>query len=214
MSTSRVSESRVLDASVDRVWDLVRPVTFAFWSAVQKVDVEGGPVDAVGSVRVVYFKDGSVQKFRILELSDLEHYVTYEVFESSVPTLVLAAFHTIRLRKVTHDNTTFVDFSSEFASGPNTAAVIEDSKYKKIEALASCHYLAPLACPREDPGGLGDHWNTYSETGLPQAVTFKYITGNSSSIENIEDSRLQHNCFRLPDLNVHPYQFLPLRFES
>ncbi|KAJ3388148.1 hypothetical protein HDU84_000228 [Entophlyctis sp. JEL0112] len=157
MSTSRVSESRVLGATIDRVWSLVRPVrihasslsphsyvstllpsqvTFAFWSAVQKVEVEGGPVDAVGSVRVVYFKDGSVQKFRILELSDLEHYVTYEVFESDVPTLVLAAFHTIRLRKVTHDNSTFVDFSSEFASGPNTVAVIEDSKYKKIEALA------------------------------------------------------------------------------
>ncbi|KAJ3081444.1 hypothetical protein HDU79_000466 [Rhizoclosmatium sp. JEL0117] len=135
MSASRVSESRVLAAPIETVWQQVRSVTFPFWKAVQKVEVEGS-VDAVGSIRVVYFKDGSVQKFKILELSDLENYVTYEVIESSVPTLVLAAYHTIRLRKVTHDNTTYVDFASEFSAGANTPAVVEDAKYKKIEALA------------------------------------------------------------------------------
>ncbi|TPX74404.1 hypothetical protein CcCBS67573_g04313 [Chytriomyces confervae] len=134
MSSSRSNESRVISANIDHVWSKVRSVTFDFWPAVQKVDVEGS-VDAVGSIRTIYFKDGSVQKYQIRELSDLEHFVTYEVIESSVPTLVLAAYHTIRLRKVTHDNTTFVDFSSEFASGENTATVVEDSKYKKIEAL-------------------------------------------------------------------------------
>ncbi|KAI8616073.1 hypothetical protein BC830DRAFT_1228559 [Chytriomyces sp. MP71] len=134
MSSSRSNESRVIQANIDAVWDKVKSVTFSFWSAVQKVDIEGN-VDAVGSIRVVYFKDGSVQKYQIREISDLEHFVTYEVIESSVPTLVLAAYHTIRLRKVTHDNSTFVDFSSEFASGENTSTVVEDSKYKKIEAL-------------------------------------------------------------------------------
>ncbi|KAJ3027961.1 UNVERIFIED_CONTAM: hypothetical protein HDU68_002764 [Siphonaria sp. JEL0065] len=134
MSVSRVSESRVFAAPIEQVWQQIRTVQFGFWKAVQKVEVEGN-VDAVGSIRVVYFKDGSVQKFKILELSDLEHFVTYEVIESSVDTLVLAAYHTIRLRKVTHDNSTFVDFTSEFAAGGNTATVVEDSKYKKIEAL-------------------------------------------------------------------------------
>ncbi|KAJ3132546.1 hypothetical protein HK100_005242 [Physocladia obscura] len=134
MSVSRVSESRVLGAPIETVWNLVRSVTFGFWKAVRQVEIEG-TADAVGSVRIVHFKDGSVQKFKILELSDLEHFVTYEIIESSVPTLVLAAHHKIRLQKVTYNNTTFVDFSSEFSAGENTAAVIADSKYKKIEAL-------------------------------------------------------------------------------
>jgi hypothetical protein len=120
------------------------------------VEVDGS-VDAVGSLRIVHFKDGSVQKFRVLELSglrfivfilvkvlkiglftDSDHFVTYEVIESSTPTLVLAAVHSIRLRRVTHNNATFVDITSEFSSGSSTALVIEDSKYKKIELLQVC----------------------------------------------------------------------------
>ncbi|KAJ3086593.1 hypothetical protein HDU96_004864, partial [Phlyctochytrium bullatum] len=109
-------------------------VTFPFWSAVATVDVEGA-VDSVGSIRKVTFKDGAIQKFRVLELSDLEHSVTYEVIESNPPAHVLAAYHTLRLKPVTHTNGTFVEFVSEFASGENTLNVIEDSKYKKREAL-------------------------------------------------------------------------------
>ncbi|KAI8853587.1 hypothetical protein BC829DRAFT_439972 [Chytridium lagenaria] len=134
MSVSRISESRVYDAPLDAVWKHVRPVTFPFWNAVKNVEVEGYP-DAVGSIRKVTFKDGAVQKYRVLELSDLEHSVTYEVIESNPPAQVLAAYHTLKLKSVTHTNGTFVEFVSDFASGENTPNVIEDSKYKKREAL-------------------------------------------------------------------------------
>ncbi|KAJ3211119.1 hypothetical protein HDU67_004776 [Dinochytrium kinnereticum] len=126
MSTSRCSESRVFDAPLDTVWKHVRPVTFPFSSAVKSVEVEGA-IDAVGSIRKVTFKDGTAK--------DLDHSVTYEVIESNPPTQVLAAYHTFRLKTVTHTNSTFVEFFSEFASGENTLNVVEDSKYKKKEAL-------------------------------------------------------------------------------
>jgi hypothetical protein len=36
---------------------------------------------------------------------------------------------------VTHDNGTFVEFTSEFSSGEMTPSVVADSKYKKKEAF-------------------------------------------------------------------------------
>ncbi|KAJ3095403.1 hypothetical protein HDU97_006985 [Phlyctochytrium planicorne] len=134
MSVSRVTESRVFDAPLEKVWKLLRPVTFSFWHAVQSSEVEGG-VDSVGSIRKVTFKDGAVQKFRILELSDLDFSVTYEVIESNPPALTLAAYHTLRVRPVTHTNGAFVEFVSEFAAGDKTLAVLEDAKYKRREVL-------------------------------------------------------------------------------
>ncbi|KAJ1553392.1 hypothetical protein HK096_008024, partial [Nowakowskiella sp. JEL0078] len=137
MSVSRIEESRVFGKPAETVWETLKPITFNFWSAVAKVEIEGDPVtffiplniymNAVGSVRKVTFKDGTVQKYRVLELSDLERFVTYEVFESSPPTSYLSAFHTIRVKKVTHDNSSFVEWSSEFSSGNDTVSVVEDS---------------------------------------------------------------------------------------
>ncbi|KAJ3128329.1 hypothetical protein HK098_004738 [Nowakowskiella sp. JEL0407] len=134
MSVSRVDESRVFNKSVESVWETIKPLNFKFWSAVSKVEVEGDP-NAVGSVRKVTFKDGAVQKYRVLELSDLERFITYEVFESSPPTAYLSAFHTIRVKKVTHDNSSYVEWSSEFSSGTDTVSVVEDSRFKKREAF-------------------------------------------------------------------------------
>ncbi|KAI9199508.1 uncharacterized protein BJ171DRAFT_518578 [Polychytrium aggregatum] len=135
MSVTRVSESRVFSTPVQSVWARVRPTTFDWWSNVVKAEVEGH-ADQVGSVRKVTFKDGTVQKLKILELSDLDNFVTYEVIESNPPIDVLAAIHTIRLRKVTFDNSTFVEWTSDFSSGSNTSAVVEDSRFKKREAFA------------------------------------------------------------------------------
>ncbi|KAJ3079872.1 hypothetical protein HK102_003462 [Quaeritorhiza haematococci] len=134
MSVTRVQESRVFNKSLESVWKHVRPLVFDFWKAVVKTEVEG-QVDQVGSLRKVTFKDGTIQKFRVLEISDLEHFITYEVIESNPPAEVLAAIHTLRLKKVTHDNSTFVEWVTDFSSGANTANVVEDSRFKKREAF-------------------------------------------------------------------------------
>ncbi|KAI9324643.1 hypothetical protein DFJ73DRAFT_233443 [Zopfochytrium polystomum] len=142
MSSSRVRESRVLPKNIDAVWKLLRTGTlnvgrqaqFTFWHAVKSVEVEGTP-DAVGSVRTITYKDGTVEHHRILELSDLNTSLSYEIFASNPPAKVMGAVHTITLRPVTHDGTTLVELSAEYAAGDWTAQVVEDAKYKKKEML-------------------------------------------------------------------------------
>lgn len=49
---------------------------------------------------------------------------------------VMSAVHTIRLRRVTASNQTFVEWESTF-SNDATQQVIQDSKFKKLEWLAA-----------------------------------------------------------------------------
>ncbi|KND00278.1 uncharacterized protein SPPG_04607 [Spizellomyces punctatus DAOM BR117] len=136
-SATRVQESRVFPHPINVVWNHVRPADFKFWtSAVKETQVEGGLPGEVGSQRKVTFKDGTVQRYQIVELSDLAYFITYEMIESNPPIKSSAALHTIKLRKITHDNSTLVEWESDYSSSGNeTASVVEDSRLKKKEAL-------------------------------------------------------------------------------
>jgi hypothetical protein len=87
---------------------------------------------AVGGVRRVTYKDGTVQRVKLVELSgesfmmhaslyvlplphvslfaciDAEYSVTYDVIESVPPVRYLSAIHTIKLRRITATKHTFV----------------------------------------------------------------------------------------------------------
>ncbi|KAJ3037845.1 hypothetical protein HDV00_001260 [Rhizophlyctis rosea] len=139
MSSTRVWESRVFPAPADIVWQLIRPADFKFWTAIKDASVENGNAGEVGSFRKITFKDGTVQKYQIVELSDLHKSVTYEIIESDPPVPILAAVHTIRVKKITHDNSTLVEWESDYSSSDNTAGVTEDSRFKKIEAFEDLH---------------------------------------------------------------------------
>ncbi|KAF9187923.1 hypothetical protein BGZ51_000943 [Haplosporangium sp. Z 767] len=133
MSVTRVVESRIIDAPIDVVWKHVRSVDLGFWKAVKRVDIHGGAGE-VGSTRKVSFNDGAVQEIKIVELSDLAHFVSFDFIEAQPPVDFMSALHTISLRKVTANNTTFVEWSAEFSSDAQLA-VIEDSRYKRLEGL-------------------------------------------------------------------------------
>ncbi|KAJ3049605.1 hypothetical protein HK097_009424 [Rhizophlyctis rosea] len=139
MSSTRVWESRVFPATADVVWTHIRPADFKFWSAVKEATVENGNPGEVGSIRKITFKDGTVQKYQLVELSDLHKSVTYEIIESNPPVPILAAVHTIRVKKITHDNSTLVEWESDYSSSDNTVNVIEDSRFKKQEAFEDLH---------------------------------------------------------------------------
>lgn len=115
------------------MWSIIRPLHFKFLSSVQSVTTENGG-DLVGSVRIVKYSDGTVQKYRVLECSDLHEFITYEIFESVPAVSVTSAQHTIRLRPITHDNSTLIEWSSTF-SNDASAEVLQDSRYKKKEGL-------------------------------------------------------------------------------
>ncbi|KAI8323456.1 Bet v1-like protein [Martensiomyces pterosporus] len=133
MSSHNV-ESRVIKAPVEKVWDALRSQDFKFWSIVKSVEQPASATE-VGSTRKVAFNDGTVQQYRLVEFSELKHSLTYEIVESEPAVPVLSAQHTIHVLRVSADDTAFVQWSSDFSSDGSSAAV-QDSKYKKLEALA------------------------------------------------------------------------------
>ncbi|KAJ1915478.1 hypothetical protein H4219_004296 [Mycoemilia scoparia] len=139
-SSSKVTVSRVVKAPIDKVWDAIAELDFTFWSLVERSDLVGRSPGEIGSIRKVTFKDKTVQKYKVLEISELDHFITYELIESDPPVPVMSAIYTIHAQRVTSDNTTFVKWSSEFSSDGGLEAT-QDSKYKKQEALADLSNL-------------------------------------------------------------------------
>ncbi|KAJ1927172.1 hypothetical protein FBU59_007245 [Linderina macrospora] len=132
--SSQNTESRVINAPVQKVWAALRAQDFKFWSLVKTVEQTASATE-VGSTRQVTFTDGTVQHYRLVEFSELQNSLTYEIVESVPAVPVLSAQHTIRVFRVSADDSTFVQWSTDFSSEGSEAAVA-DSKYKKLEALA------------------------------------------------------------------------------
>lgn len=132
---TRVWESAIINAPVAECWDLIRPLDFKFNPLVSRTVVEGKacPSD-VGSVRTVTYKDGTTQKIKLVELSDLKRQVSWDLIESNPAIKVLSVSWTVRLRPVTMTTSTFVEWTVDFSSDAKTD-VVEDAKYKAKEAF-------------------------------------------------------------------------------
>jgi Ca2+-binding EF-hand superfamily protein len=96
----------------------------------------GASAQTVGAVRQVTFKDGTVQRVRLLELSEQNRSLSWEIIESNPPISYMAATHRITLKKVTDNNTTFVQAFTDFSKDAG-AGVLADSKFKKLELFRS-----------------------------------------------------------------------------
>eukprot|EP00128_Syssomonas_multiformis_P014766 Colp12_sorted_trinity150504_noHs@6903 len=132
---TRVYESHILGHSVGEVWHLIRDLRFGWSSIVGSVNIEGSsPTAEVGNIRKVVYKDGTEQRIKLVELSDAQNSISWEIIESNPEVSYMSAVHTIRLRRVTTNNTTFVEWITDFSSD-STTAVIEDSRFKKREAF-------------------------------------------------------------------------------
>ncbi|KAJ1833500.1 hypothetical protein LPJ63_002701 [Coemansia sp. RSA 2711] len=132
MSTSN-TESRVIKAPVAKVWAALKKQDFAFWSLVKSVELSASPCE-VGGIRTTTFTDGTVQKHRLLELSDIGYSLTYEIIDSQPAVSTLSAQHTFKVIPITADDTSLVQWSSDFSSD-NSLEVVMDAKYKKLDAL-------------------------------------------------------------------------------
>ncbi len=136
MSTN-VFESALINAPIDKVWSLIRPLDNKFQSSVKSCVLDNAPkTDAaeVGGIRTITYTDGTVQKIRLTELSDAPRYLlSYEIIESTPAISVMSAVHTIRCRRVTDPGTTtVVEFTSDYSQDA-TDLVLSDSRFKKIE---------------------------------------------------------------------------------
>ena len=82
----------------------------------------------------ITYKDGSDWTVKLVEMSDIDTFLTYEVVSSSEALKAMSAVHTLRVRRVTATSQTFVEWTTDFSSDANVA-VIEDSRFKKLEAF-------------------------------------------------------------------------------
>jgi len=141
--TARVYESAIVAKPIDLVWAALRNADYAYSTHVVNVELEGkADWDDVGGVRKVTYTDRTVQKLRLTELSDTNHTFTVELLESSPAVTYLSVVHTLRLKRVSHDNSTLVELISDFSKDASPA-VISDSKYKKLDAFKHIRdYLA------------------------------------------------------------------------
>lgn len=89
---------------------------------------------ALGSLRRVVYKDGAEFVFRLVELSDIQHTVSYELIETDSTVNVSGVLHTIQLTEITETAETFISWTTEF-SGDCDQHVYNDAKFKKLDAF-------------------------------------------------------------------------------
>jgi NAD(P)-dependent dehydrogenase (short-subunit alcohol dehydrogenase family) len=139
MST-RVWESGIIPASVERVWGLLRCMEFIYNPLVQSVrNPDNSPISsaslAVGQERLVYYFDGTVQRIRLTGLSDQSHEVSWELCESK-PTVPYSGVQwTVALERVSarpeenKKEATFVSWTADFSKDVSHD-VMEDARFK------------------------------------------------------------------------------------
>jgi uncharacterized protein YndB with AHSA1/START domain len=122
----RVARSTVIAAPLARVWALLRDFNaHAEWHpAVAESAIEADePADLVGAVRAFRLADGGFLREQLIALSDQEPSLTYCLLEAPLPLHFYVA--TMRLRPVTADDRTLLQWESRFAPPPVQAAALE-----------------------------------------------------------------------------------------
>jgi NADPH:quinone reductase-like Zn-dependent oxidoreductase len=111
----RVRRSAVIDAPIERVWEVLRDFNShsAWHPAVGPSEIENGePSDQIGCVRSFTLKDGNHIREQLLALSDRDHISTYCILDATLPMRNYVA--TVQLKRVTDGDRTFWHWESTF----------------------------------------------------------------------------------------------------
>ena len=111
----RVTRSAVIDAAIDRVWEVLRDFNShsAWHPAVGESRIENGEQsDQVGCVRNFYLKDGNHIREQLLALSDSDYISTYCILDATLPMRDYVA--TLYLKNITDGQRTFWHWESTF----------------------------------------------------------------------------------------------------
>ena len=123
----RVTRSAVIDAPIERVWEVLRDFNShdRWHPAVADSHIENGePPDQVGCVRNFHLRDGAHIREQLLALSDTDHISTYCILDATVPLRRYVA--TVHLKPVTDGNRTFWHWQSTFEAPPGREAELVD----------------------------------------------------------------------------------------
>jgi len=69
---------------------------------------------------------------RIVELSELHHFISWELLAATPSIHVTSVVNTIKLQRITECNSTFISWETEFSNDADLQ-VIQDNKYKKLD---------------------------------------------------------------------------------
>jgi NADPH2:quinone reductase len=111
----RVRRSAVINAPIDRVWEVLRDFNShsAWHPAVGDSRIERNePADQVGCVRNFFLKDGNHIREQLLALSDRDYVSTYCILDATLPMRNYVA--TVQLKRVTDGDRTFWHWESTF----------------------------------------------------------------------------------------------------
>ena len=106
--------SSVIDAPIEKVWEIARDYT-GHWhsSVIHNSSIEGGlPSDQVGCVRAFELADGGKLREVLVGMSDEDHAFSYRILESPLP--VEDYFAAVRFRPVTTTGATFGEWTADF----------------------------------------------------------------------------------------------------
>lgn len=132
--------STVINTSAGEVFELVKTLNFKWMRAVSTVQS-----DEDGTTLNVAYADDTVQKIHMLERSDLDLKVAWEVLESEPSARTFSTVHTIRCYQVTTSKACYITWNTDF-SNDVTSEVIEDSRWKKSESFEQ---LQDFLCPKQ-----------------------------------------------------------------
>lgn len=111
----KVVKSTILEAPVDRVWEILRDFNGhdRWHPAVADSQIERGqPADKVGCVRRFHLQDGAELREQLLTLSDIDFAYSYCLLDTPVPLFNYVAH--VRLLPVTDGDQTFWHWESRF----------------------------------------------------------------------------------------------------
>ncbi|MEZ5925479.1 MAG: SRPBCC family protein [Hyphomicrobiaceae bacterium] len=111
----KVVKSTVLEAPVDRVWEILRDFNGhdRWHPAVADSQIERGQSsDRIGCVRRFHLQDGSELREQLLTLSDIDYAFSYCLLDTPVPLFNYVAH--VRLLPVTDGDGTFWHWESRF----------------------------------------------------------------------------------------------------
>jgi len=140
--SSRVWESAVIEAPIEKVWELVRRLDFSYLPTVASVEIDGKAApDDVGVTKVIRYKDGTNQRIKLVGLSDATNSVSWDLIESEPPVAYSSCSHTVRLRRVTDLSYTFVTWSTDYSKDASLE-VTEDQRHKQKENFGALRRAA------------------------------------------------------------------------
>ena len=146
---AKVYVSAVLDAPIERVWQMVRDFDgLPRWvpAIAASEIVGGGAADRVGCVRALTLAGGGSIKERLLALDETTHTCGYEIVESPLP--IANYLSHIRLKPVTTTGRTFIEWSGEYD-------VLQGDPEDMRKLISEGVYGAGISCLAEFLAGRG-----------------------------------------------------------